>query len=72
MNRFDLPNLGIGLGLRTRHYADILEATHDLLLLLSCALQRFGRHRDARSGGALRLFAAAVMRERVAGPADRD
>jgi uncharacterized protein (UPF0276 family) len=25
MNRFSLPNLGIGLGLRTRHYAHILE-----------------------------------------------
>ena len=25
MNRFSLPNLGIGLGLRTVHYAHILE-----------------------------------------------
>jgi uncharacterized protein (UPF0276 family) len=25
MNRFSLPNLGIGVGLRTRHYAHILE-----------------------------------------------
>ena len=25
MNRFDLPNLGIGVGLRTKHYAHILE-----------------------------------------------
>lgn len=25
MNRFSLPNLGIGLGLRTKHYAHILE-----------------------------------------------
>ena len=24
-NRFSLPNLGIGLGLRTKHYSTILE-----------------------------------------------
>jgi uncharacterized protein (UPF0276 family) len=27
MNRFSLPNLGIGVGLRTRHYAHIVEHT---------------------------------------------
>jgi uncharacterized protein (UPF0276 family) len=25
-NRFDLPNLGVGLGLRTVHYSQILES----------------------------------------------
>ncbi|HVW30673.1 MAG TPA: DUF692 domain-containing protein [Polyangiaceae bacterium] len=30
MNRFSLPNLGIGLGLRTVHYAHILEHTPDV------------------------------------------
>ena len=30
MNRFSLPNLGIGVGLRTVHYAHILEAKPDV------------------------------------------
>ena len=30
MNRFSLPNLGIGLGLRTVHYAHILEHQPDV------------------------------------------
>jgi uncharacterized protein (UPF0276 family) len=30
MNRFNLPDLGIGLGLRTTHYAHILENSPDV------------------------------------------
>ncbi|HVU05526.1 MAG TPA: DUF692 domain-containing protein [Polyangiaceae bacterium] len=30
MNRFSLPNLGIGIGLRTTHYAHVLEQTPEI------------------------------------------
>src|SRR5262245_17221198 len=30
MNRFSLPNLGVGLGLRTVHYSDILNRKTDV------------------------------------------